>query len=113
MVRNMESCFNAFLTHFTNIILKRPQHAHLIHSLILKANDKVDKYFQTLSLKVHKLDGNDIKSRIPGADPQLLRKEFKEKLESMGDLLKEKYFSGGNLARECEEEIAMRIYVLF
>jgi hypothetical protein len=109
----MESCFNAFLTHFTNIILKRPQHAHLIHSLILKANDKVDKYFQTLSLKVHKLDGNDIKSRIPGADPQLLRKEFKEKLESMGDLLKEKYFSGGNLARECEEEIAMRIYVLF
>lgn len=41
MVRNMESCFNAFLTHFTNLILKRPQHSHLIHSLILKANDKI------------------------------------------------------------------------
>jgi hypothetical protein len=41
MVRNMEGCFNAFLSHFTNVILKRPQHAHLIHSLILKANDKI------------------------------------------------------------------------
>ena len=74
MVRSMESSFNAFLTHFTNLILKRPQHAHLIHSLVLKANDKIDKYFQTLSLTIHKLDSNEIRSRIPSADPQTLRK---------------------------------------
>ena len=74
MVRNMESCFNAFLTHFTNIVLKRPQHTHLLHSLVLKANDKIEKYFQTLSLNVHKMDVNEIRNKIPGADPQLLRK---------------------------------------
>jgi hypothetical protein len=56
LVRNMEASFNAFLTHFTNIILKRPPHAHLIHALILKANDKIEKYFQTLSLAAHKMD---------------------------------------------------------
>lgn len=28
-------------------------------------------------------------------------------------MLKEKYFSAGNLTRECEEEVAMRLYVLF
>lgn len=88
MVRSMESCFNAFLTHFTNIILKRPQHSHLIHSLLLKANDKIEKYFQSLSLTAHKLDTNTIKNRIPGADPQELRKDFRAKLESMGELLK-------------------------
>lgn len=58
LVRNMESSFNAFLTHFTTTILKRPQHSHLLHSLVLKASDKIEKYFHQLSLITHKIDQN-------------------------------------------------------
>lgn len=36
----------------------------------------------------HKLDNNALKERIPGADPQNLRKDFRARLESIGDLLK-------------------------
>lgn len=99
MVRGMESCFNSFLTHFTNLILKRPQHAHLLHALSLKANDKIEKYFQSLSLAAHKLDNNSLKDFLPSSDPQALRKEFRAKLESIGNLLKDKYYNGGSLSR--------------
>ena len=37
MVRKMEITFAAFLTQYTNLILKRPQQNNLIHSLLLKA----------------------------------------------------------------------------
>ena len=101
MVRSMESCFGAFLTHFTNIILKRPQHAQLMHSLILKANEKVEKYFQALALTAHKLGSAELRDRLPGADPQALRKDFRTRLESLSDLLREKYFGGVGIGREC------------
>lgn len=42
-----------------------------------------------------------------------MRKEFRARLESMNDLLKEKYFADRSMTRECEEEVTMRIYVLF
>lgn len=88
MVRNMESCFNAFLAHFTNIILKRPQHAHLIHSLILKANDKIENFFQSLNMTAHKIDSSQLRDRLPSVDPQVMRKEFRAKLDGIGSLLK-------------------------
>jgi hypothetical protein len=98
----MESSFNAFLTHFTTAILKRPQHAHLLHSLVLKANDKVEKYFQQLSLLAHKADPSSLKERLARVDLQLLRREFRGRLEGVQSLLREKYFAGV-VDRECEE----------
>lgn len=112
LVRNMEASFNAFLTHFTTAILKRPQHSHLIHSLILKASDKIEKYFHHLSLVTHKIDQADLKERLSVIDVQHLKREFRAKMESVQGLLREKYFGGGFMERECEEEIAMRLYVL-
>jgi hypothetical protein len=99
LVRNMESSFNAFLTHFTNAIVKRPQHSHLIHSLILKASDKIDKYFHTLSLVVHKTTPNELRERITGLDLHGIKRSFRQKLESINDLLREKYFGSGYLER--------------
>lgn len=95
----MESAFNAFLTHFTTAILKRPQHSHLIHSLILKASDKVEKYFSQLSILTHKLDPSDLRDRLSRVDVQVLKRDFRSKLENIQDLLREKYLSGGYLER--------------
>lgn len=97
----MEGCFNAFLTHFTTAILKRPQHSHLIHSLTLKAADKVEKYFQQLSLLVQRGDPTQLRDRLAQVDLQQLRRQFKGRLESVQSLLKEKYFAGVP-ERECE-----------
>ena len=43
---------------------------------------------------------------------QHLKREFRAKMEGVQGLLREKYFGGGFMERECEEEIAMRLYVL-
>lgn len=88
LVRNMESSFNAFLTHFTTAILKRPQHAHLLHSLTLKASDKVEKYFQQLSLLAHKTDPSQLRDRMPQVDLQQLKREFRGRLEGIQSLLR-------------------------
>lgn len=45
------------------------------------------------------MDAHKIRDRMPSADPQVLRKEFRMKLESASSLLKEKYFTGGGLNR--------------
>lgn len=81
LVRSMEGSFNAFLTHFTTAILKRPQHSHLLHSLTLKAADKVEKYFQQLSLLVQRNDPNHLRDRLAQVDLQQLRRQFKGRLE--------------------------------
>jgi hypothetical protein len=112
LVRNMESSFNAFLTHFTTVILKRPQHAHLLHSLTLKVADKLEKYFHHLTLLTHKADHLQLRERLSRIDLQQLKREFRQKLEATQQLLKEKYFAGAVMERECEEEIAVRLYML-
>ena len=56
----MELSFTTFLTQYTNLILKRPQQSNLIHSLLLKSTERTDKYFQSLELKVNKLDRNHL-----------------------------------------------------
>lgn len=111
MVRNMEGCFNAFLTHFTNVLLKRPTHSNLLHSLTLRAADKTEKYFHSLALAIHKLEGSNLRERVPALDLQQLRRDFRSRLDGLQELLREKYFGGG-VERECEEEVAVRLYVL-
>jgi len=91
----MESSFNAFLTHFGNIILKRPQLSNLVHILALKATDKVEKYFQTLLASVRQMDAMQAQSYLGELNLQQLRIKFREKLSGLQDLLQTKYFSGG------------------
>ena len=62
MVRGMESAFGVLLSQYTNLILKRPQHANILQSLSMKVNDKIEKYFHNISNIAAKLDNHELKN---------------------------------------------------
>lgn len=74
------------------MILKRPQKNSLVQSLLLKASEKTEKYFNSLAVKIDKIDKHALKGDLSYLNFQDIRINFREKLASMQELLSEKYF---------------------
>ena len=90
IVRKMEITFTAFLNQYTNLILKRPQQANLIHSLINKANERLDQVFKNLDLQTNKMDKFTLADNFDYLNFPEIRTRFREKLSGMEEIIREK-----------------------
>ena len=96
----MEITFTAFLSQYTNLILKRPQQANLIHSLMNRVGERLDQVFKSLDLQTHKLDKHSLADSLDFINFPQIRARFRTRLEGMNDLIKEKYLNAHGLDRE-------------
>lgn len=79
----MEVTFTAFINQYTNLIIKRPQQANLIHSLINKANERLDQVFKAIDLQANKMDKYTLAGSLDMMNFPEIRTRFRERLASM------------------------------